>query len=264
MAAIVEKAKDLLPGSGESKSARKKKAKAESDAAAANGANGSAVSPAAEPEAPAKADSIAGEDDHIDASGEHIFFKEYHKQIRSTNKKLQAMAKVDSILAENPGISLDDLVAQRKINQDQKLQAQKKPQLQAQLRELEERVKHYRIFEADIKKHYAKQGNDLSAQHEQSTSRLREELKQEADAAAQAELRKKLLTFSQFLRAAAAKRVVEEDQDTDESRAFEGALLLVYGGDHKAVDAAIALIEGSSDTVPSIEGIPTPITCESP
>ena len=48
------------------------------------------------------------------------------------------MQKVDSIIAENPGVSLDDLVASRKINNDQKAQALKKPVLQVQLAQLEE------------------------------------------------------------------------------------------------------------------------------
>jgi hypothetical protein len=251
MAAVAVE-KPVSASAVESKTARKKKAKAE-----VASSNGTAPRPAL-PESASKDNSVAADGD---ASSEHPYLRELNKQIRNTNKKLSAMQKVDSILAENPGVSLDDLVAQRKINQDQKLQAQKKPHLQAQLADLEERAEHYRSFDAGYQKKFAKQREDLVSEHEQSLSKLREEMRLEAINIAQTELRKKLLTFSQFLRAAAAKRTIEEEADTDESRAFEGALLLVYGGDQKAVDTAVNLIDGSAEQVPSIEGIPTPVTC---
>jgi hypothetical protein len=68
--------------------------------------------------------------------------------------------------------------------------------------------------------------------------------------------------LSRFLRAAAARRQLEDD-DTDVTKAFEGALLLVYGGDASAVTAAEKLIQGSEDTVPSTEGVPLSVTCMS-
>lgn len=239
--------------SAESKSARKKKAKAE--AAATNGTSSSST---ALPKPASQENSVAVEN----TTEQHEYLKELNKQIRNTNKKLQGTQKVDAILEANPGVSLDELVAQRKINQDQKEQAQKKPKLQAQLAELEERAEHYRAFDAKYQELFAKQREELTAEHERNTSKLREDLTLEGASSARAELRKKLLTFSQFLRAAAAKRAAEEETDTEESRAFEGALLLVYGGDEKAVDAAVNLIEGSQEPVPAIDGLPTRITCK--
>lgn len=244
--------------SGESKSARKKKAKA-AETAASNGTTTNSSS-AAVPKPSSQENSVAAEN----TGEQHEYIKELNKQIRNTNKKLQATQKVDSILQANPGVSLDDLVAQRKINQDQKEQAQKKPKLQAQLADLEERAEQYRAFDAKFQEQFAKQREDLTAEHERNTSKLREALTLEGTTNAEAELRKKLLVFSQFLRAAAAKRVVEEETDTEEGRAFEGALLLVYGGDDKAVDAALSLIEGSAEAVPSIDGLPTRISCKFP
>ncbi|KXT17687.1 hypothetical protein AC579_9038 [Pseudocercospora musae] len=240
-----------MPVTGESKSARKKKAKAE--AAAANGSVNDAV---ATPQAGSKDESAAAED----VSGEHAYIKELQKQIRNTTKKLSSLAKVDTIVSENPGVSLDDLVAQRKINNDQRAAAQKKPQLQAQLADLEERVEHYRKLDQDYQAKLTKQRDELASQHERTTAKLREALSQDAFETAQKVLRQKLLTFSQFLRCAAAKRNAEEAVDDDESRAFEGALLLVYGGDQKAVDTAMNLIDGSSDTVPNIDGEPLQFT----
>ncbi|KAK4505079.1 hypothetical protein PRZ48_003042 [Zasmidium cellare] len=241
-----------VPVSGESKSARKKKAKAEAANASING-NGHAA-PAVPVDA-SKDDSVAAE-----ADSEHPYLKELQKQIRNITKKLTAMHKLDAVLSENPGVSLDDLVAQRKINLDQKAAALKKPQLQAQLADLEERSEHYRKFDSDYQVKFSKQRDELASQHQQELEKVKEELRAEAVSASSHQLRSKLLLFSQFLRAAAAKRTIEEDADTDESKAFEGALLLVYGGDDKAVDTAINLIEGSDEHVPSIEGTPLPVT----
>lgn len=242
-----------VPVTGESKSARKKKAKAEA-AASTNGTDHAAAALSGDA---SKDGSVMAE-----ADNEHPYLKELQKQIRNVNKKLTAMQKLDSILAENPGVSLDTLVAQRKINTDQKAAALKKPQLQAQLAELEERSEHYRKFDSDYQVKFNKQRDDLAAQHQQELEKMKGELRSEAMSAASNQLRHKLLLFSQFLRAAAAKRQNEDDAETDESRAFEGALLLVYGGDQKAVDTAISLIEGSDEQVPSIEGIPLSVTCK--
>ena len=71
---------------------------------------------------------------------------------------------------------------------------------------------------------------------------------------------KRLLTLSQFLRAAASKRQ-EPDEMLEENRAFEGVLLLIYGGDNGAVEAMKKLIEGSEETVPTVEGTMTSYTC---
>jgi hypothetical protein len=62
------------------------------------------------------------------------------------------------------------------------------------------------------------------------------------------------------LRAAAARRQLEDD-DSDLTKAFEGALLQVYGGDAGAVMAAEKLIEGAEEGVPSTEGVVLGVTC---
>lgn len=259
-ASIVEKATaavEKITGSSnsESKSARKKKEKAKG-AEAATSTNGTA---------PAVPQDVSNETSVVpdaDGSTEHSYVKELQKQIRNINKKLAGMQKTDSVIAENPGVSLDDLVAQRKINGDQRSAALKKPGLQAQLIDLEERIENYRKFDSDYQAKLSKQRDDLGAAHVKEVAYLREQLRVEAAAASAGELRKKLLTFSQFLRAAAAKRTVEEEANSEESRAFEGALLLVYGGDSKAVDTALNIIEGSSEQVPSIEGTPLQVDCK--
>ena len=70
----------------------------------------------------------------------------------------------------------------------------------------------------------------------------------------------KMLTLLRFLRAAAARRQLEDD-DSELTKAFEGALLQVYGGDALAVSAAEKLIEGAEDGVPSTEGVLLSTTC---
>lgn len=89
---------------------------------------------------------------------------------------------------------------------------------------------------------------------------MRETIKAEAKLEQQRIVKEKLLTLSRFLRAAAARRQLEDD-DSDLTKAFEGALLQVYGGDAAAVMAAEKLIDGASDGVPSTEGVVLGITC---
>jgi ribosomal protein L16 Arg81 hydroxylase len=170
------------------------------------------------------------------------------------------MQRVDAIIADNPGVSLDDLVASKKINADQKASALKKPQLQAQLRQLEEQVAQYKKFDQEYQEKIAQEKQILQQSHTEEMEKLRETLKAEAVLEAQKTFRENFLTLSRFLRAAAARRQMEED-DSDLSKAFEGALLLVYGGDASAVTAAEKLISGSSDNVPSTEGVTLSVTC---
>ena len=172
------------------------------------------------------------------------------------------MQKVDAILEANPGVSLDDLVSSRKINADQKAQAQKKPALQAQLAQLEEQVAQYKKFDQEYQHKIAQEKEILQQSHSAELEKLREALKVEAALELKKVFREKFLTLSRFLRAAAARRQLEDD-DSDLTKAFEGALLLVYGGDAGAVAAAEKLIDGSDDSVPSTEGVSLGVTCTS-
>jgi hypothetical protein len=237
----------------DSKSARKKKSKA---------AAASSQPPAAIPQAPAQ-DDPSEPSEPTATSYEHPHLKELHKQIRNISKRLTGLAKTDSVIAENPGVSLDDLVKQRKINPDQKAAAEKKPQLQAQLAGLEEQVKVFKSVDSEYQAQIAKIREDLTSQHEKELSRVRAELETGGKEQSSKDLKAKLLIFSQFLRTAAAKRNMEENpSDPLENDAFEGALLLAYGGDEKAVETAVSIIEGSGEKVPSIDGNLLDVTCE--
>lgn len=240
------------PANGaDAKSSRKKKAKEGS-------ANGATPSPAV-PAAAVKDNSSHGD---VDGSYEHPYIKDLAKQIRNAHKKLTGYQKIDAVMAENPNTSLDDLVAQRKINNDQRAAALKKPQLQQNLAALEEQISQYRKFDSEYQTLLQKQKEDLTSQHEKEIEKIKDELRVNGVTAGAAELQKKLLIFSQFLRLAAAKRVQEEEATTVENRAFEGALLLVYGGDEAAVEACMKVIQGADEQVPGIDGVLLPITCK--
>lgn len=165
------------------------------------------------------------------------------------------------MIAENPGKSLDELLAARMINVDQKVQAEKKPALKASLSQLEEQLEQLKKFEDESNKKFAEEKASLEASHNEELSKAIESTRSEAKAEAAKENRSKLLSLSRFLRTAAAKRQ-EGDDSAEENRAFEGALLLIYGGDVSAVDAMEKLIEGVEDIVPTVEGQPSNFTCK--
>ena len=91
--------------------------------------------------------------------------------------------------------------------------------------------------------------------------KLKETVAAETKAEGQKEAKDNLLILSKFLRAAAAKRQ-GGDETSPENRAFEGALLLVYGGEAGAVVAMEQLISGSDEKVPTVDQIPSEFTCE--
>ncbi|KAF2002447.1 hypothetical protein P154DRAFT_561935 [Amniculicola lignicola CBS 123094] len=233
--------------SAESKSARKKKAKAEAALTAVPASNNAAS------EAGAGASEAGGKANGVDGGHENSYIKELQKSIRGVNKKLQGTGKVDSIRAENPGVSLDDLVAQRKINNDQRAQALKKPALEEQKEQLEAQLAQYKKFDQEYQQKISQEKELLQKSHSDELEKLRDTLKAEAVIEAKKVFKEKFLTLSRFLRAAAARRQLEDD-DSDLTKAFEGALLLVYGGDASAVGAAEKLIDGSEEGVPSTEG----------
>ncbi|KAJ4289823.1 hypothetical protein N0V90_011154 [Kalmusia sp. IMI 367209] len=238
--------------SGESKSARKKKAKAEA-----------ATSPAV-PLPTEKTTSELGANgsdpaDKVNGDGENAYIKELQKNVRNVNKKLNAITKVEEIVAAHPDVSLEELVATRKINADQKAQYQKKPSLKNQLAQLEEQLAQYKKFEQEYQNKVTQEKEILQKAHSEELEKLRDTLKDEAALEVKKTFREQFLTLSRFLRAAAARRQLEDD-DSDLTKAFEGALLQVYGGDPTAVAAAEKLIDGSEDSVPSTEGVILSVT----
>ncbi|QDS76892.1 hypothetical protein FKW77_003956 [Venturia effusa] len=226
----------------ESKSARKKKAKAEL-----------AASPAL---SKGHTDSSAGLDssEKINGgeAGEHPYVVEIRKQIRKINKALSAMEKLDKIQEEHPGQSLDDLVAAKKINNDQRAQGLRKPILTAQREEFNDQLKKYEKFVDDYEEKLAKQRESLASTHTTAVEAIRAEVTQEVKKEMEIEFKRRLLTFTRFLKAAAGRRAI--DEETEESKAFESVLCGVYAGDAAAVDCAESLVNGSEEKVPEYTG----------
>jgi undecaprenyl pyrophosphate synthase len=163
-------------------------------------------------------------------------------------------------LADNPGKSLSDLVAEKKINADQKASAEKKPALLAQIAQLEEQVAQFKKFSQEYEQRSAAEKAALKKAHEEELERVKEETLAEHTSTSTKKVQNDLLVLSKFLRAAAAKRM-NGDEGSNENRAFEGALLQVYGGETPAVAAMEKLIFGADEQVPAVDAEPVDYTC---
>ncbi|KAI3341383.1 hypothetical protein F4824DRAFT_311642 [Ustulina deusta] len=235
------------PASAESKSAKKKKAKAERTESPA---------PSASP-APENAVSVSAAD-ASDDSFESAYIRELQKNIRNVNKKIANAAKTDPIIDQHKDKSLDELVAARIINIDQRTQRLKKPQLEAQLVQYEDQLAQYKKVDEDYRTRSAAEKlaleKTLTEKFEKEKADAISELTEKAAADGKQYLHDSLLALSQFLRLAAARRSEEADGGLDENMALEGVLLNVYSGDEHAVSTMHKLIEGSSEATRSVAG----------
>jgi hypothetical protein len=151
----------------------------------------------------------------------------------------------------------------RKINTDQKAQAQKKPGLQQQLSQLEEQLSNYKKIDEEYERQHAKEKETLQSQHAQELEKLKADVIAEQKELQVKEFREGLLELSRFLSAAARRRGLgDEVADTEEGKAFEGALSLVYMANLEAVNAAEKLIKGSDDPVLGQDQMPTSVSCK--
>ncbi|KAF4507158.1 hypothetical protein G6O67_005825 [Ophiocordyceps sinensis] len=189
---------------------------------------------------------VDSQEDGLDSA----YIKELQKNIRNVNKKITNVSKTDSLLAQHPGKSLEELVAEKIINTDQKAQITKKPALQAQLTQMEEQLALYQ----KVHDQYRSRAKADKAELEKSLDKA----KADAVGAAKQEFKKSqqehLLVLSQFLRLAAYRREEAKDPESDESQAIEGVLLAIYAGDETAVASMLKLIEGSEEPILSVPG----------
>ncbi|KAL4868241.1 hypothetical protein BDV12DRAFT_170017 [Aspergillus spectabilis] len=188
-------------------------------------------------------------------------YKELQKGLRNNVKKLNATAKVDAIIAENPGKTLDELVAEKKINADQRTQALKKPALQSAIAQLEEQITHYKEFAVFYEQRLASQKAELEKAHEEELESLREMTVSEPSEATEAkkdDFNQQLLSLSKFL--AKAANIRHAGDDTIESRAFEGVLFQVYGGSLDAVASMQKLIDGVDEQIVGADGVTLEVT----
>lgn len=167
-------------------------------------------------------------------------------------------SKTDSLLSQHSGKSVDELVAAKIINQDQKAQILKKPALKAQLAQLEEQLTQYQ----KVNEQYRTQAVADKAEWEKSLDKIKADAVTEAQAGFKKTTHDHLLVLSQFLRLAAYRREEAKDPESDESQAIEGVLLAIYSGDDGAVSSMLKLVEGSTDQIWSVPGDQLQTTCE--
>ena len=144
-------------------------------------------------------------------------------------------------------------MAAKKLNNDQKNQILKKPGLQAQVAQLEEQLNNFRSFAQEFDEKFAKEKAGLIESHEAEILAAKEKATQDAESVKEQAVVDGLRVISHFLHAAASKRQ-SEDIDSDEARAFEGTLLLVYQGNEASLDTLKHLIDGSDEKVPDVGG----------
>ncbi|WZH42458.1 uncharacterized protein QYS62_003453 [Fusarium acuminatum] len=199
-------------------------------------------------ESPAPSIASAGVDKNGDDESPYI--KEIQKNIRNVNKKITNASKTDSLLSQNPGKSLDELIDAKIINADQKAQILKKPALQAQLAQYEEQLTQYQ----KIDEQYRTRAASDKAEWEKNLEKAKADAVAEAKAESTKALHDNLLVLSQFLRLAAYRREEAQDPESDESQAIEGVLLAIYSGDESAVQSMLKLVDGSEDQIFSVPG----------
>jgi hypothetical protein len=165
------------------------------------------------------------------------------------------------VVAENKGKDLEQLVAEKKLNADQKAQLQKKPQIQAQVTQLEEQVNQYRTFAQELEDRFSQEKATLVEAHEAEIAQLKEEAaaKAQEQQGNSKKLDEGLKIVSDFLHAAASKRNFV-DEDKAERQAFEGALLHVYQGNELSVTTLQNLVNATNDKVIDTEGNPVDFT----
>ncbi|KAJ5518468.1 Histone-fold [Penicillium expansum] len=184
---------------------------------------------------------------------ESSYLKELQKTLRNAVKKLNSFAKVDAIIAENPNKSLDELIEEKKINNDQKAQVLKKPTIQATIAQAEEQIGHYKQFAAQYEDRLVAQKAELVKAHEAELEAVRNNAIADATEASKKALHQQFYTVTKFLCAAAILRR-DGDAVTTESRAFEGVLFEVYAGNQSAVNSLLKIAEGADEKVNAVEG----------
>ncbi|KAK3941715.1 hypothetical protein QBC46DRAFT_381810 [Diplogelasinospora grovesii] len=231
------------PVQTEAKSGKKKKAKAERTRSPAPASTAT----------PEKAASVTANDNQEETS-DNPYIRELQKGIRNVNKKISNSAKIENIIADHPGKSLDELVSLKLINADQKASHLKKPALREQLAQLEEQLATHKKIDAESRARLAEHEKTLTAKFEKEKAELVAELEKKAADQANTMLKDNLLVLSQFLRLAAARRTEDADSTSDESQALEGVLLHIYSGDEDAVATMLKLVQGVEEQTRSTTG----------
>lgn len=154
------------------------------------------------------------------------------------------------------------------INADQKAQHLKKPALLAQLGQLEEQYAQLKKIDSDFRLRLTTDKAEVTKTLTQKFEKEKTEAVQAATEAsatdAEKHLHDSLLTVSQFLRLAAARRADDQNSQLDENLALEGVLLQVYSGDENGVATMLKLVQGVEETTKSVTSDPLQTTCKLP
>ncbi|KAK5070836.1 hypothetical protein LTR64_003810 [Lithohypha guttulata] len=212
----------------ESKSAKKRKAKV----------NPATTPPPAETPMDAK----------VNGTADHEAEANNSRQIRNSNKKLASITRTEAIINDAPGVSLDDLIKQKKINNDQKAQILKKPQIEAQLAQLEEQQKNFSEFAQDLEARHDKEKASLAEAHNAEIEKVKQEAVQGSSSASTMKVQEALRITCQFLHAVASHRQ-NEDLEENEKEAYEAVLHHLYQGNHASVETVTHLVEGREEKI---------------
>lgn len=137
---------------------------------------------------------------------------------------------------------------QKKINADQKAQVQKKPQLEAQLAQLEEQQKNYAELTADLEARFDKEKASLTEAHEAEIEKLKEESTQSSTTSTASKVKEALHVTCQFLHAAAYQRQ-RDDVEEIERQAYEAVLFHLYQGNATALETLTKVVDGQEEKV---------------
>ncbi|CAK7266440.1 hypothetical protein SEPCBS119000_002030 [Sporothrix epigloea] len=217
------------------------------------------------PTAPSeRALSVAPADANGDDSSEPVYLRELSRNIRNANKRLTNITKTDGLVAEHKDKSLDELVTLKIINTDQKAQILKKPAIQFQLAQYEEQYSQFKKLDTEFRERLASEKAEITKtmtdKFEQEKADAVREATEAATAASEKTLHDSLLTLSQFLRLAAARRADDQNQQLDENLALEGVLLQIYSGDENGVATMLKLVQGAEETTEGVSNEPLQTT----
>ncbi|KAK4205720.1 hypothetical protein QBC40DRAFT_1587 [Triangularia verruculosa] len=230
------------PAPVESNTAKKKKAKAAAAAAAAR----------TESPAPVASDHAGGE--NPDDTSENPRIRELSKNIRNVNKKLTNGERIEKLINEHSGKSLEELVEAKIINADQAAAHLKRPAQREQLQQLQDQLATLKQIEAEHRAQLGQLETTLKEKFEREKEQLVIEVKEKVEAEATETLKSHLLALSQFLHLAASRRLADADMTIDEHAAAEGILFHIYAGDYDAVTEMLKLVEGLDEQVIGVDG----------
>lgn len=129
------------------------------------------------------------------------------------------------------------------------------------LTEAEDQFNHYKKIHSEYLEQRAADKKQLEEMLNEKHKKDLEAAVAEARAKADKKLRESLLSISQFLAVAAARRGEDFDPEEDENKALEGCLLQVYYGNEAGVEAMLKISNASLEKTIGVNGDTLETTC---